>query len=758
MTFPTWPIAAVVGAVVVPALIILYFLKLRRRDVEVSSTLLWKKAIQDLQANAPFQKLRNNILLILQLIVLAAALFALASPEMSSRGQTTDRHIIMIDRSASMSASDGAADPAGAAATVAAPGEAGRLTRLEAAKKQAIEFVDALREPGVLSIDSRAEEAMIIAFDSNAAVVQSFTSSKSLLREAIRAIEPSDAPTELTGAYELAKAYTGTKKFEDQVQEGVKGDRPRGFIPSGPEATIHIYSDGRLPDADRVQTRPEDRVKYHAIGSKDAVNIAITGVRAERSFDNPGRVNVFVGLQSTDTKPRAVDLELNIDGQLANLRGVSIAAATAPTGVDAGAEGEEATAKTDVKPGVGGFVFPLDRPEGGLATVRILPGDDDALAADNTAYAAIPPAKRLSVALVTDGKYFFIQDALSGLNLSKFDVLTPAAFQERLDKDQVGEYDVFVLDRVLPQVKVAAGSASAAAAGATSNAAGAGDPGGAGGPPPAVPAAAPTRGTGLPLGRSLVLGVVPPPPLGAVDGGAGEADVIVDYVRDHPALKFSNLDKINIAEARKVTVRDGDPVRVLARVKQGPAILEVTDPAATALVVTFDPGAGDWPFDVGFVAFMADAIMHLSQTQGATAGQTLRPGDTLVTRLPGGVSSVTMRTPSGDRKTIDAAPDGTVSYGPLERTGVYTLTWDGPAGSTDVLVNGAPVRPITVNLVDPAESDLGTRPSLAMAREVVDAEKDRTGLLTRRLWPYAILAALGVVMLEWWVYNRKVAV
>src|SRR2546421_5464149 len=98
-----WP-GILAAAIAVPALLILYFLKLRRREQLVSSTLLWKKAIQDLQVNAPFQKLRRNLLLILQLILLALLCLALSRPVSNYTPGAGKTSIILIDRSASMNA------------------------------------------------------------------------------------------------------------------------------------------------------------------------------------------------------------------------------------------------------------------------------------------------------------------------------------------------------------------------------------------------------------------------------------------------------------------------------------------------------------------------------------------------------------------------------------------------------------------------------------------------------------------------------
>ena len=73
-------IALAAAAIVIPSLLILYFLKLRRREMPVSSTFLWKKAIQDLQVNSPFQRLRRNLLLLLQLLLLMLLLLSLSRP------------------------------------------------------------------------------------------------------------------------------------------------------------------------------------------------------------------------------------------------------------------------------------------------------------------------------------------------------------------------------------------------------------------------------------------------------------------------------------------------------------------------------------------------------------------------------------------------------------------------------------------------------------------------------------------------------
>src|SRR4030042_2123615 len=152
MEFLTPLIGLYAAAVAVPLLVLLYFLKLKRREVPVSSTLLWKRAVRDLQVNAPFQKLRRNILLLLQMLMLLAILLAIAGPILSLMTGQGRRFVLLIDRSASMNATD--VEP----------------TRLEAAKKQATIFIETLRDRSFFFLSDNSDMTMVIAFDNRAKV------------------------------------------------------------------------------------------------------------------------------------------------------------------------------------------------------------------------------------------------------------------------------------------------------------------------------------------------------------------------------------------------------------------------------------------------------------------------------------------------------------------------------------------------------------------------------------------------------------
>src|SRR5687768_9685713 len=115
-------------AATIPIVVLFYLLKRKRVVKLVSSTLLWQKFMAESQANAPFQKLRHNWLLILQILLLILAIFALSRPYFTGTSKDSLLRIVILDSSASMQSTD------------VVP------SRFESARAEALKWVDGLRD------------------------------------------------------------------------------------------------------------------------------------------------------------------------------------------------------------------------------------------------------------------------------------------------------------------------------------------------------------------------------------------------------------------------------------------------------------------------------------------------------------------------------------------------------------------------------------------------------------------------------------
>ncbi len=466
---------------------------------------------------------------------------------------------------------------------------------------------------------------------------------------------------------------------------------------------------------------------YQAMGQPDSQNIGITGLRAGRAYDNPNKLSVFVGLQSTFREARQVEVECRVDGVVAGIKQVDLAAAAVEGAVKAAEppkEGEPAkpAAEARATPALGGTVFNMDRPSGGLVTVRVTPGPSDVLAADNQAWLVVPPAKKLAVAVVTRGN-LFLGAALESLPLSDLKVMTPEAF-EAARKDNKLNVDVVILDGYLPTMEKDALSP-------------------------------------LPPGRYLAFGVVPTGPQGLVDEGDGDEHdnaVFLDWHRDHPALRGISFDAVGLGRPRKVSIPKSSPATAIALDEFGPAMVELAAADSRAIVVPTPILNGNWPINLSFVVFMAQAVGYLGDDSSGL-GQMVQPGGVLSDRLPIGATDVKVTLPDGSANPMGApAQDGKVVYGPIESCGIYQVSWVGKPGPSDAELNGRSVRPFAANLLDPAESDLATVPKLELGSKTVTAEGTGTTKVAQRLWPWLIVGALAVILLEWFVYNRKVQI
>src|SRR5438270_459000 len=101
---PWW--AGILLLLVPPLLILLYFLKLKRKPLQVPSTYLWRKSIDDLRVNSLFQWLRDNVLLLVQLLAVLLLIYAVMAFQVHGSTSSGKHYILLIDSSASMGVTD----------------------------------------------------------------------------------------------------------------------------------------------------------------------------------------------------------------------------------------------------------------------------------------------------------------------------------------------------------------------------------------------------------------------------------------------------------------------------------------------------------------------------------------------------------------------------------------------------------------------------------------------------------------------------
>jgi len=410
MTWLTPTIALVAAAVTVPLLVLLYFLKLKRREEVVSSTFLWKRAVQDLQVNAPFRRIRRNLLLLLQLLAMVAVLAALAGPVLALRPGPGRRYVVLIDRSASMQATD---------VTDGARSGSPR-TRLEEAKQQAMRFVDSLATRWTFAATSSPDQVMVVAFDEHPKVLCTFTADKRQLVGAIGSIEPADRPSRLAEAVTVARAFMSSPGTE-------AGNRS----PEGP-AMLVLFSDGRIQDLDQIAVGREEWV-FHCVGQSGR-NLAVTAMQTRRPYDAPQDVQVLATMANYQDGPVTTDVQVSIDANVVAVRPVTVPAAR-----------READSN-DLTPGRATAELTLSY-GGGVLEVRQM--QEDLLACDDAAWSILTPPKRLSVLLVTAGNPV-LEAALRACPVAKVDGITVSEFAA-MDHGRMGveqPYDVIVLDNV----------------------------------------------------------------------------------------------------------------------------------------------------------------------------------------------------------------------------------------------------------------------------------------------------------------------
>ncbi|MFQ5428728.1 MAG: VWA domain-containing protein [Phycisphaerae bacterium] len=667
MTFLSLQTALLAAGLAVPLLLLLYFLKLRRQERRISSTLLWKKAVQDLQVNAPFQKLRRNLLLLLQLLILAAVLFSLGKP-VANFIETPDRNIVLLlDRSGSMK-------------TLEADGR----MRLDHAKDAAIAFLEGLKG------DSKA---MVIGFADRADVVCSFTADTRRLVRRIEQIEPTDGPSRIGEALQLAVAYS------TNFAAGVESQT---WLPDSVEtADIELFSDGRIADA-AAQFVTRGRMTYHPVGQA-ADNVGIVTFDVRRDLERPGIVSVFAHVQNFSPEPIESDVSLELDGRLMSVQDVKLG--PAPTATTRPTDFSPASDPTALQAGRN-VIFELDQEGGGVIEVKL--HRQDALALDNVVRAPIDPPRAIRVLTVSDRRevrYLLKRAFVVALQIEDYTEMSRAEFESADEADLAVDgrsaFDLVVLDkhdtdRLWP-------------------------------------------------GNYLFFGGLP-----KIDGvGRGEdvdEQIFVSWREAHPLLRHVMLDNVFVLKWKRLKL-PSHAVKLIEG-EDSTAMALITDPGHRYVVTAFDLIESDFRMKPAFPIFLNNAVLFLASGGLMEAGRLIRPGDTITIPVPPGAESLQIDRPDGQREAIDVGGRVTAMYAKTQQCGLYRASFDDPNETTEAYA---------ANTLDATESLITPNPALSIGSEKVETVAKEVKA-NRPLWPYAVGAALVILLLEWWVYNKRVMI
>ncbi len=265
------PVAFAALAIAIPILL-LYMLRLRRREVLISSTFLWRQVLQDTEANTPWQRLRRNLLLFLQLLILLLLVLALARPFLIVPTISAGKIALLLDASASMMADD-----------------IGDQTRFSAAIQQAQQIVNNMNPQDIISL---------IRVGETAEPLTPYTADKNELRRALQSLTVGQGRADWDTALTLAAA--GAANAEN--------------------FSIVMLSDGGLGDAASLPANIPQPI-YLPVG-ESANNIAITAL-ATRAL--PGKApQLFAQVTNYGDARAEISLVIRLDEVLRLSRSGSI--------------------------------------------------------------------------------------------------------------------------------------------------------------------------------------------------------------------------------------------------------------------------------------------------------------------------------------------------------------------------------------------------------------------------------------------------
>ncbi|RKU18677.1 hypothetical protein C6503_09070 [Candidatus Poribacteria bacterium] len=672
-------------------IVALYILKLRRRREPVSTLMFWEELFRERQTTSLFQRLKHLLSLLLQLLFLTLLVLSIARPQFAFITKSARQLVLIIDQSASMNAIEEETD--------------GR-TRLAVAKESALRSVDGLRF---------MDEMTVISSHTQPVIHIPFTNHQKSLREAIHAIQPTDISTNLEPAYDLAYAISQTKPNPEIV---IFSD----FQSISEELLAKLSGvKNPAPQEEGDTEKPDQEIKRHLIQiGKASDNVGITKFRVRKSLVNAFDYQTLLRVVNASEEEKKFNVELYFNENLFDVRPYTLA------------PGES---KSEI---FSNFAF-----EGGK--LKAVLDIQDPLVSDNIAYATLPKRDLILVLLVTVENPF-LQKALAVDEQIQLTVLTPTEYETDVLPDSANsqgkkEYQVVIFDRYSPPT-LSDGNYMFIY-------------------PPAVDGSE-----------------TPPPELKWNIGEALETPIITDWERTHPILQHVHLENVQIGTAYQVT--PPSTAQVLARSFESPVLFIDVKPNRKIVFAAINILESDLPLRIAFPVIIANTIQWFQQ-RSEILEYHLHTGEVLKQRIDS-IDATYELGPKTETDSPESPPKLVKITGPEDKTwelpiegdellfeqtqraGFYELKISEAADSTSEAEQPPPeVSDATednsgtvwaVNLADATESHIGADPAVEDLTEA-SVVQSSAALLRYPPWVYLVFLAVGLSVVEWFLYQRR---
>ncbi len=394
-----------------------YIIKMRRRRFEVPFSHLWKRVLEQKDANALWKQLKRFLSLLLILIILGIVLFAALDPTLGAIDRKARSVVILLDASASMKAMDGG-------------DESNTESRLAAAKAKAKQLIDSM---------GGGDVAMIMKVDGQATPMSRFTSDGPMLNKIVDEIDASDTPADLTRALGAAADALRDRKnpLIVLISDGAYPEQQLGLVtwnargvpalaqPKDPKAP----GDWNTKNLAAVDLTNLD-VRYLPVGSKSE-NVGIVAFNVRRYIANKAAYEVYIEVQNFGTEPANRQLALYNGETVVDINKIQLAPGQRVkkiyTKLPANADNR---LRASLRPGEGA-------------------GASDVFALDDQAFALLPARKKQKILLVTVDN-LFLEGALLVYDNIDERKIRPEEYEQ--NPSIADGFDVVIFDDHTPEV------------------------------------------------------------------------------------------------------------------------------------------------------------------------------------------------------------------------------------------------------------------------------------------------------------------